>query len=143
MRSFGGGGGGGARRGRGNERGGEPVYSGATSAALSARVRGFRSAVPPREALILVAVANHPWLLETHAEELADLELGNPDADRLRRAMLDAVAHDHAAEPQTLRAALEKRNLGAVLIRVETSLTHFADWPAHAGAAPDDVKQWW
>jgi DNA primase len=57
--------------------------------------------------------------------------------------MLDAVAHDHAADPEALRAALDKRNLSAVLIRVESSLTHHADWPARAGAAPDDVRQWW
>ena len=47
-------------------------------------MRGSRSALPPREALILLAVINHPWLLETHAEELAELEFRHPDGDRLR-----------------------------------------------------------
>ena len=31
--------------------------------AASPIVRGFRTALPPREALILLAVVNHPWLL--------------------------------------------------------------------------------
>ena len=53
-------------------------------------VRGFRSAMPPREALILLAVLNHPWLLDHHVEEFAELEFRHPDADRLRRAILDA-----------------------------------------------------
>lgn len=113
------------------------------SPSLAARVRGYRTAIPPREALILMAAINHPWLLENHAEEFADLDFLNGDVDRLRRAVLDAVAHDHAADAETLRAAIEKRNLGAVLLRVEGALTHHADWPARAGAAPDDVKQWW
>ena len=54
-------------------------------------MRGFRTALPPREALILVTVVNHPWLLEHHAEEFAELEFLNPDADHLRRAVLDAA----------------------------------------------------
>jgi DNA primase len=125
------------------ERARQPQVTAIASAGLSARVRGYRSAIPPREALILVAVANHPWLLENHAEELADLEFSNADADRLRRAMLEAVAHDHAVETGSLRNALDKRNLGAVLVRVEAALTHHSDWPARAGAAADDVRQWW
>jgi len=106
-------------------------------------VRGYRSAVPPREALILVAVVNHPWLLDHHAEDLADLEFVHPDADRLRRAILDAAAHHDADETESLRAALERRNLAAMLARVETALTHLADWPARPGAAAEDVRQWW
>ena len=51
-------------------------------------VRGFRTALPPREALILLAVIHHPWLLEHHAEEFSELEFLNPDADDLRRAVL-------------------------------------------------------
>src|SRR5579884_1407389 len=33
----------------------------------SSIIRGSRSALPPREALILLAAFNHPWLLETQA----------------------------------------------------------------------------
>ncbi|HET7912697.1 MAG TPA: DNA primase, partial [Pseudolabrys sp.] len=36
--------------------------------------RGHRTAVPRREALILQAALNHPWLLHDHLEELASLE---------------------------------------------------------------------
>ena len=48
--------------------------------------------MPPREALILLAVIEHPWLLETHPEEFAEIELIHPDADRLRRAILEAAS---------------------------------------------------
>ncbi|HVY56646.1 MAG TPA: DNA primase [Xanthobacteraceae bacterium] len=107
----------------------------------SAIVRGFHSAFPPREALILLAVVNHPWLLGAHAEELAALEFLHPEADRLRRAILDA-GHD-AADSETLRARVAAHNLSAVLARVEATLTHTSDWPAREGAAAEDVNQWW
>ena len=86
-------------------------------------MRGARNVLPSREALILLAVINHPWLLETHAEELAELEFRHADGDRLRRAILDA-ASGHALTPAALRAAIAARELGAVLARVEASITH-------------------
>lgn len=108
----------------------------------SAMVRGFRSAMPAREALMLVAVVNHPWLLEQHAEQFADLELLNPDADRLRRAVLEAAtAGDHS--PEALREAIAARGLEPVFARAEGAITHPSDWPAKTGAAPEDVAQWW
>ncbi len=67
--------------------------------AASPIVRGTRSALPSREALILLAVINHPWLLDTHAEELAALEFRHPDGDRLRAAILDAAAAEHPLTP--------------------------------------------
>ena len=66
----------------------------------------------------------------------------NPDADRLRGAILEAAA-GHDADTAALRTAIDKRKLSAVLARVETTLTHVSDWPARAGAAKDDVSQWW
>jgi DNA primase len=104
-------------------------------------VRGFRSALPPREALILMAVLNHPWLLDHHAEEFAELEFLNPDATVLRRTVLDAV-HD-AHEPQALRQAVISQGLGPILARVEGAVTHPSDWAAREGAAAEDVEQFW
>jgi len=117
---------------------------GQASAALSASsiVRGGRTSLPPREVLILLAMLNHPWLLDNHSEEIANLEFMNADADRLRNAILEAAA-GHDSDTPALRAAIEKRKLSAVLARVETTLTHVADWPARPDAAKDDVAQWW
>ncbi len=112
--------------------------------AASSIVRGSRSALPAREALILLALINHPWLLDDHAEEVATLEFLNPDADLLRRAILDAAAvHGGSEAGEDLRAVIAAREHGALLARIERALTHAADWPARADAAPDDVRQWW
>ena len=104
-------------------------------------VRGFRSALPPREALILMVVLNHPWLLDRHAEDFAELDFLNPEAEALRRTILDA-AHDTAG-PQALREAAVAQGLGAALARVEAAITHTSDWAARCGAAAEDVEQFW
>ena len=106
-------------------------------------VRGSRSAPSPREALLLQAVIQHPWLLETHAEEFAGLEFLNPDADLLRRAILDAGTDEIALDAAALEAALVRRGLQNALSRIRTAITHASDWPARAGAAEADVEQWW
>ena len=99
--------------------------------------------LPAREALILLTVANHPWLLENHAEELAELEFRHPDADRLRRAILDATASHEPIANDTLASAIAASGLSPVLARMEAAVTHRSDWPARAGAAVDDVARWW
>jgi DNA primase len=109
----------------------------------SSIVRGVRSALAPREALILVAAINHPWLLDTHAEELAELEFRHPDGDRLRGAIMDAAATEHPHSPASMRAAITARGQGALLARVEQSITHASDWPAREGTAQEDVSLWW
>ena len=57
---------------------------------------------------MLMTVINHPWLLEHHSEEFSALEFLNPDADQLRRAILDAATDGDAAgaDTETLRAAV-------------------------------------
>jgi DNA primase len=111
--------------------------------ATSQIVRGVRSALPSREALILLAVINHPWLLEAHAEDLADMEFRHGDGDRLRRAILDASAGHLPQSSAELRAAISARELGTLLARVEGAITHPSDWPAREGAADEDVNLWW
>ncbi len=89
--------------------------------------------------MILLAVINHPWLLETHAEELAELEFRHADGDRLRRAILEA-ASGHALTSAALRAAIAGVSSARVLARVEAGITHPSDWPAREGAAEEDVS---
>jgi DNA primase len=109
-------------------------------------VRGSRQALPPREALILLATLNHPWLLETEAEQLAELEFENGDADLLRRVILDITGSRHpeqVPDAAALRDAVMARNCDGALQRIERAVTHLADWPARTGAAPEDVRRMW
>jgi DNA primase len=106
-------------------------------------VRGFRSAISPREALILIAVIEHPWLLETHTEEFAEIELVHPDADRVRRAILEAASGEAVLDPRKLQDSLSARGFDPLMSRVRAAITHFSDWPARPGAGEIDVAHWW
>jgi DNA primase len=130
-------------RGQGRPNVREPMSQPSSRLSASPIVRGFRTALPPREALILVTVINHPWLLEHHAEEFSELEFLNPDTDHLRRAVMDAATGAGATDQEGLRAAIAARGLTGVLDRVEAAITHTSDWPAQAGASEHDVAQWW
>jgi DNA primase len=105
--------------------------------------RGARTSVPLREALILQAALNYPWLLHDHLEELASLEFRNTDAERLKGALIDIAAHAAAAEPETIRAELAARHLSEVMDRVESAITTASVWGSRPDAAPDDVLVTW
>ena len=111
--------------------------------AASSIVRSAPSALAPREALILLAALNHPWLAEAEAETLAHLEFRSGEADRLRRALLDVAAQHPKLTSQGLREELGRRGLLQILSRVEAAVTHSSDWPAQENAAPEDVRRWW
>ncbi len=80
----------------------------AASAQLAASPlhRGHRAAIPLREALILQAAMNHPWLLHDHLEELAEAEFRHADTQKLKSALIDVFAH-HFAEDFAQEAAKE------------------------------------
>ncbi|EJW10581.1 DNA primase [Rhodovulum sp. PH10] len=130
-------------RGAGAARPAERFVGHSPRLSTSPLVRGVRAMLPPREALLVIAVLNHPWLLDRDAEAFAALDLAHPDADRLRRAILDAVSLGHDLDSESLRAAIRARDLGPVLERIEAAITHTADWEARADAAPEDVRPWW
>ena len=105
--------------------------------------RGHRTAVPKREALILQAALNYPWLLHDHMEELASLEFRHADAEKLKNALIDIAAHAAAADAGAIKAELEARNLTEVMERIAASITTSSVWGARPEAAPDDVLVTW
>ena len=121
----------------------EPLGAPSPRLGQSPLVRGFRSAISPREALILIAVIEHPWLLETHTEEFAEIELIHPDADQVRRAILEAVSGEAVLDPRKLQESLSVRGFDPLVSRVRAAITHGSDWPALPGAGEADVVHWW
>ena len=117
--------------------------------AASAIMRGQRSALSRREALILQMLLNHPWLLHEHLEEVAALELAHPEAHKLRAAIIDVFGHlphsdDHAAEAARMRELLAKRaDLAPILQRLQRAITTSAVWAIKADAAQPDVLDTW
>src|SRR5260370_37938865 len=107
-------------------------------------MRGQRSAISRREALILQSLINHPWLLHDHLEEVAALELAHPEANKLRAGIIAAFAsdHHHSPEPEEqaekMRADLEARGFSQGLQRGGAAITNSAVWGVESGAARED-----
>jgi DNA primase len=114
----------------------------------SSIMRGQRSSLSRREALILLSLINHPWLLHDHLEEVAALELAHPEAHKLRAGIIGAFSNyshtdDPAAESARLRATLDRAGYSEQIQKVERSLTTKNVWGAQPGAAEEDVLATW
>src|SRR6266702_230299 len=126
-----------------------PYQAASAQLAASPIMKGQRSAISRREALILQILINHPWLLHDHLEEVAALELAHPEAHKLRAGIIAAFANDHHHSPdpgeqaEKMRSDIEKGGFSQLLQRVENGITTQAVWGAREGAAPDDVLSTW
>jgi DNA primase len=126
-----------------------PYQATSPQMANSPIMRGQRSALSRREALILQCLINHPWLLHEHLEEVAALELAHPEAHKLRAAIIAAFANDHHHSPdpgeqaEKMHSDLEKAGFSNILQRVERAITTSAVFGAKAGAAREDVLSTW
>ncbi len=143
-----GGGNQGWKRGKsGNRRdwGGRPGTEAPASSALrsSNLVTQFNFAAPHRELIIVLAVFNHPFLLENYAEEFSDVELTSNDLDRLRTEILDIAAHCVPLDRRTLRDQLEKSGTLGSIERLKDGLSHKSDRFIEADAAEFDAETGW
>jgi DNA primase len=121
--------------------------------------RGHRTAIPRREALILQAALNHPWLLHDRLEEFAEAEFRHADTRRLKAALIDTIAHrfadeagdgagprfgaDEEAARAELSAELGRLGFTELLGRIERTITTPSVWGARIEAAAADVLHTW
>ncbi|HXF53111.1 MAG TPA: DNA primase [Hyphomicrobiaceae bacterium] len=99
--------------------------------------------VPPREALLMRALVNHPWLVERYAEEVAALELTSPPMQRLRDALLMCAGAEKSLDSAALHSQLERSGLHKVLDLIERANTHRSDRFAEPNADPAEVEAGW
>jgi DNA primase len=115
--------------------------------AASPLLRGHRAAIPRREALILQAAINHPWLLDEHLEALESTEFRHPDAEKVKAALIDIAAQHGAvggaADGEAVRDELGRRGIAELVERIERAITVPAVWGARPDAAPADVVMTW
>jgi DNA primase len=126
----------------------QPYQVASPHLATSPIMRGQRSSLSRREALILQTLISHPWLLHDHLEETASLELAHPEAHKLRAGILAAFANcgptdDIDVERMRIREWVEKNGYLEQIQRVERAITTGAVWGAQAGAAREDVLSTW
>jgi DNA primase len=115
----------------------------------SRMVGGGRQAVPHREALMLKALLQHPWLIDDHAEDIARLTFSLPTLMQLRDAVLACAATNSAGDggnvldSQSLRSQLERLSLGHVIDLVNQAITHACDRFARPDAEKVAVEAGW
>jgi DNA primase len=122
----------------------QAVHAFASSALLRSNMVAGGGAMPPyREALLMRTLFNHPWLIEEHAEELARLTLTSDPLQRLKDAMLSAIALDIPLDSGSLRSQLDGLGAGRIVDLVERTITHRSDKFAEPDAQRDDVEAGW
>ena len=99
--------------------------------------------LPAREALLIVTLLNHPWLLEARCEEVAELGLTSPPLARLRDALLELLARSNALDRGEVRSQLTALGLDKVIAMAERAITHRSDKFAQADTDPASVESGW
>ena len=102
-------------------------------------VKSLPGAMPLREATILVAVANHPVLLDENFETVERLGLAGTDSRRLHGAIIDAAAHG-AHDRASIAAVISRHGLDEVWERAKGLVRRARMWPALEGASENDAR---
>ena len=111
------------------------------SLARSAMVKRSGGVLPLREAALVVALGNHPRLIEENFETVEQLDLGHPDLSQLLAAMIDALAHDEAHDGAAVLAAIRRAGLEPAWLRAEALVVKARLWPALGEAALEDTRE--
>jgi DNA primase len=106
----------------------------------SALVKRAGEIMSVREATILVALVNHPALIDENFEYVEFLDLANGDLRRLHAALLDALAHDLAADSGVVVGVIDRAGCRDIWERAVTLVKRARQWPALEGAAIDDAR---
>jgi DNA primase len=117
----------------------QPLQVGA-SLARSPLLRAKSAGISGREAFILLIFLNHPSLLDAHSEALAELDLGNKEAQALRQKLLDLWA-DRRLGADDMKAEVERSGLGPVRRRLESMTAHSCVWTVSPDAADIDAEE--
>jgi len=113
--------------------------------------RGHRTAIPRREALILQAALNHPWLLHDRLEELSEAEFRHAETQKLKAALIDVLAHrsghefshEEEVERAEVTAELTRQGFADLIGRIERAITTPSVWGARPQAGQADVLLTW
>jgi len=106
----------------------------------SALVKRGSEGMSVREATIIVALVNHPALIDENFAHVEFLDLANTDLKRLHAAILDAMAHDAADERGAVIATIERAGCGGIWERAVELIKRARQWPALETAALDDAR---
>ena len=120
-----------------------PPPGASSSLKHSKLVSGGAAEAGAREAVLILTVLNHPWLIDEHAEEIAALPFTNSALARLRDAVLGLHAWKSPLDSDELRHQLTGLGLERHIQGAERALTHRGDRFVLPTASKDEVSRGW
>jgi DNA primase len=99
--------------------------------------------MPPREALLIGALINHPQLLESRCEEIAELTLAAPALQRLRDALLELLAEGLPLDPLSVRSHLSTIGLESAVAALDRAVARTGDKFARRDADAGEAETGW
>lgn len=111
------------------------------SLANSPLVQDKSGQIVPREALLLLILVRHPWLLDTYAEELGDLSFTNKIATNLRDAILHVYSLENSLDITSLDTHLNYLGYKDARQQLERAITHKSDRCLEPDADHEDVVE--
>ena len=115
----------------------------AVHAQPSPELSSLSQPVPPREALILKTVLNHPHLIDEDCEALAELIFTSNALSALRDEVLSIHARTNSLDSATLHTQLTKSGVAKVVDLVARTMTHASDRFAEQNASATEVAAAW
>ncbi|MFV0371839.1 MAG: DNA primase, partial [Azonexus sp.] len=130
-------------RGPGRGPGGRRPGDLANQPLASAELSSLNQPVPPREALILKTILNHPHLIDEDSEALAALVFKSDALSALRDEILNIHACSNLLDTRSLRSQLTKMGVAKVVDLVARTMTHISDRFAEPDASATEVAAAW
>jgi len=125
---------------------GRPGHAGESGSALARTPLGRRQMGDETyiyERLVMLYAIHHPWLVDSHEEELADIPFRDPALDALRQDLLVALGSVEGLDSAALRAHLAKSGHDDTVTELQSAASLKPVMSAWPGAAPEDAETGW
>ncbi|WP_378949696.1 DNA primase [Mesorhizobium sp. ANAO-SY3R2] len=110
------------------------------SLARSAMVKRAGSIMPLRETALVVALVNHPMLIDENFDHVDRLDLSNGELRQLHAVLIDAMAHHEANSRDQVVAAIERAGCAEIWERAVALVRKARQWTALEDAALEDAR---
>ncbi len=101
---------------------------------------GFASGLSARETVILISLINHPSLIETRMEAMAQLEFESDKARELLSIIIDDISANDEISSTQLKENLETRGFGELLKNMQEYLNKQGIWQIEEKIAKTDAE---
>lgn len=95
------------------------------------------------EGLLILAVVNHPEILESCFDDFAAIQLSSGHLDRLRRAIIEIATSESNLDYEVMKHQLTIRGLMDLIGKLKKHTSESLDWFVEKDAALEDARRGW